>query len=102
MATVVKPNGQFDQITVQHREGVTLLVIHGDPGYGKSAFLKRLMGLSETLKDREEISASLPRLNAAGPLVPERPTLYYRNGILVGHTGRKITPEDVANALAEE
>lgn len=27
--------------------------------------------------------------------------LYRRNGILVGHTGHKITPEDVANALSK-
>jgi hypothetical protein len=64
-----------------------------------------VIGLSQTLGGREGISAYLsqPKVSALATLrKPNRPTLYYRNGILVGHTGSKITPGDVANALEEE
>ncbi len=62
----------------------------------------RGMGLSEALKGRGGISAYLPASSVAAPPTVRRPLLYRKNGILVGHTGRTITPEDVANALAEE
>ena len=35
-------------------------------------------------------------------LSPVPATTYSKNGILVHHTGRKITSEDVAKALSEE
>jgi hypothetical protein len=62
----------------------------------------RGMGLSEALKGRGGISAYLPPSGVAAQPTVRRPLLYRKNGILVGHTGRTITPEDVANALAEE
>ena len=35
-------------------------------------------------------------------LSPMTPKAYRKNGILVHHTGKKISSEEVANALAEE
>jgi hypothetical protein len=69
------------------------------------------LGLSQMLEGRGEmlerrgISTYLPqpRTSIVAALAkPPRPTLYRKNGILVGHSGRRITPEDVANALNEE
>lgn len=66
------------------------------------------LGLSQILERRGEMaisSFSLPqsrRFSVTAPAAPRRPTLYHKNGILVGHSGHRITPEDVANALNEE
>jgi hypothetical protein len=62
---------------------------------------KAAVGLAETLKGRVGISAYVTESVPQNPVQP-RPALYLKNGILVGHAGRRITSADVASALAEE
>jgi ABC-type transport system involved in cytochrome bd biosynthesis fused ATPase/permease subunit len=78
------------------------LMIYGESVVGKSSIVSRLMGLSEVLAGRGGISAYSCDPNSITATIPKRPTLYRKNGMLVGHIGRKITPEDVARTLAEE
>ena len=62
----------------------------------------RLVGLAESLKERAGfsncVSQSVQRNEPSEPGIKT----YLKNDILVGHAGRRITSEDVANALAEE
>lgn len=59
------------------------------------------VSLAESLKGFVGISAYVSKA-APQNESPPRATIYLKNGILVGHTGRRITSADVANALAEE
>lgn len=78
-----------------------LLVISGEFTTGKSTLTRHLMGLSKVPAGRGGISAWLSDSITVAPFIPKRPTMYRKNGMLVGHIGRKITPEEVARILAE-
>lgn len=58
-------------------------------------------GLAEAIKLPAGISTYASAVLPPNPVLLE-PLMYFKNGILVGHTGRRITSTDVANALDEE
>lgn len=60
------------------------------------------VSLLGSLSRQVGISAYVPTPFARTEIKKQRSKVYVRHGILIHHTGQKITSEDVANALSEE
>jgi hypothetical protein len=86
-----RPRGDF---------GLENLTVHSLPGFVVQMIVQQV-GLNDELSPfgGSAIRVVVTERNVS---LKDTPTKYKKNGILVHHTGKIISSEDVANALAEE